>query len=85
MAEIIDGKALSEKLKAEIAERTEKLALKGHRTGLAVILVGENPASKIYVKNKIAACERTGIKSFSYTFPRDGGRKRSRRTYMCAE
>ena len=69
MAEIIDGKALSEKLKAEIAERTEKLALKGHRTGLAVILVGENPASKIYVKNKIAACERTGIKSFSYTFP----------------
>ncbi len=69
MAEIIDGKKIAESIKEDIARRTAILEQKGHKTGLAVIMVGENPASKIYVRNKIAACERTGIKSFSYEFP----------------
>ena len=71
-ANIIDGKsvslALREQLKTEVAQY-ERLS---RRTpGLAVVLVGENPASQVYVKNKIKGCEETGIRSFAYYLPAD--------------
>ncbi|MBK7503174.1 MAG: bifunctional methylenetetrahydrofolate dehydrogenase/methenyltetrahydrofolate cyclohydrolase FolD [Polaromonas sp.] len=62
-AQIIDGVALSKQLRADVAERTLQLKSKGIMPGLAVILVGEDPASQVYVRNKIKACEDCGIKS----------------------
>jgi len=63
-AHIIDGKAVARKLRAEYALRAAKLVAEhGVRPGIAVILVGDNPASKVYVRNKIAACRETGILS----------------------
>lgn len=67
---IIDGKALSEEFKSRIREEAICFENKnGRKIGLAVILVGENPASKIYVRNKIIACERTNVRSFEYYLP----------------
>ena len=61
---IIDGKALSEKTLEKIKEVHGELQEKaGRKAGLAVIIVGENPASKIYVRNKIRACEKVGFHS----------------------
>jgi len=61
---IIDGKMLSDKILKEIEnEHSELQAKVGRKTGLAVIIVGENPASQIYVRNKIRACERVGFHS----------------------
>ena len=61
---IIDGKALSDKILKEIEnEHSELQAKVGRKAGLAVIIVGENPASQIYVRNKIRACERVGFHS----------------------
>lgn len=69
-AKIIDGKAIAERVRADVRVKAEAFAAKkGRRVGLAVILVGENPASKIYVRNKIKACEDAAIKSFSYELP----------------
>ena len=65
---IIDGKALSAKLRAEIKE---KINVMQRKPGLAVILVGEDPASQIYVRNKIKACEELGIRSLHYVLPVD--------------
>lgn len=62
-AQIIDGIALSKQLRAEVAQRTIALKAKGISPGLAVILVGEDPASQVYVRNKIKACEDSGIHS----------------------
>jgi methylenetetrahydrofolate dehydrogenase (NADP+) / methenyltetrahydrofolate cyclohydrolase len=63
-ARIIDGRAVAKKLKAEIRERVERLVEKhGVRPGLTVILVGDDPASRVYVRNKIAACQDVGIRS----------------------
>lgn len=62
-ATIIDGKAAAEKVRAGLAERVSRLKQKGIVPGLAVILVGDNPASQIYVRNKARACENTGIHS----------------------
>ena len=62
-AQIIDGVALSKQLRADVAERTLQLKSKGVTPGLAVILVGQDPASQVYVRNKIKACEDCGIKS----------------------
>ncbi|MBS0448618.1 MAG: bifunctional methylenetetrahydrofolate dehydrogenase/methenyltetrahydrofolate cyclohydrolase FolD [Proteobacteria bacterium] len=59
----IDGKALSRELRAEIAQRTAALAARGRRPGLAVILVGDDPASQIYVRDKVKACGEAGIHS----------------------
>lgn len=71
MSNLIDGKivsaAVKDRVKAEVAELKEK----GISVGLAVILVGEDPASKIYVANKKKACEDLGIKSFEYVLPAD--------------
>ena len=69
MAQIIDGKAISQAVKDEIKARTAELSAKGISACLAVILVGEDPASQVYVKNKKKACEYCGIKSLSYELP----------------
>lgn len=62
-AQIIDGLALSKKIRTQIAQRTAELKEKGIQPGLAVVLVGDNPASQVYVRNKIKACEEAGIYS----------------------
>ncbi len=64
MAEILDGKLLSQKIKEEIKSEIEKMTARGERPpGLAAILVGDNPASKVYVKSKKKACDYVGIYS----------------------
>ena len=62
-AQLIDGVALSQKLRAEIASRAAALTAQGKQPGLAVILVGEDPASHVYVRNKVKACGDVGIHS----------------------
>lgn len=71
MAKIIDGKAISLAVKDEIKAKTAELASKGITATLAVILVGEDPASQVYVRNKKKACEYCGIRSLSYELPAD--------------
>lgn len=68
-AKLIDGKMISEKVKTEVALEVMELKKQGIHPGLAVILVGSNPASQVYVRNKIAACEKTGIQSFHHELP----------------
>lgn len=69
-AKIIDGRALAATLRAEFAVRVRALEISGAcRPGLAVLLVGDDPASAVYVRNKIRACEAIGIRSFSYRLP----------------
>jgi methylenetetrahydrofolate dehydrogenase (NADP+)/methenyltetrahydrofolate cyclohydrolase len=70
-ARIIDGKALAKNLRVKFRERVEALVAKGVRPGLAVVLVGENPASKVYVGNKVKACEECGVESFRHTLAAD--------------
>lgn len=70
-ARIIDGKALSKRLRVGFRERVGKLVEQGVSPGLAVICVGDNPASKVYVGNKIKACEECGVVSFHHAFPAD--------------
>ncbi|TFW29142.1 bifunctional methylenetetrahydrofolate dehydrogenase/methenyltetrahydrofolate cyclohydrolase FolD [Massilia arenosa] len=62
-AQLIDGVKLSQQLRAEIAQRAAALTAAGKQPGLAVILVGEDPASAVYVRNKIKACGDAGIRS----------------------
>ena len=62
-AQLIDGNALSRQLRTQVAERVSALKAQGLTPGLAVILVGENPASQVYVRNKVKACEDTGMHS----------------------
>ncbi len=62
-AQLLDGNALSKKLRAEIAARGAIVTAKGVRPGLAVIVVGDNPASQVYVRNKVKACEDVGFHS----------------------
>ena len=62
-AELIDGNALSRQLRADVALRAAALKARGITPGLAVILVGENPASQVYVRNKVKACEDSGLHS----------------------
>jgi methylenetetrahydrofolate dehydrogenase (NADP+)/methenyltetrahydrofolate cyclohydrolase len=62
-AQLIDGIALSKKLRAEVAQRAAALRGRGIVPGLAVILVGDDPASAVYVRNKVKACEEHGIRS----------------------
>ncbi len=66
MAQIIDGKQVSARIKQEIKEETTRLAEKGIKVGLAVILVGNDPASQVYVKNKEKACEECNFYSEKY-------------------
>ncbi|WP_290871050.1 bifunctional methylenetetrahydrofolate dehydrogenase/methenyltetrahydrofolate cyclohydrolase FolD [Aquabacterium sp.] len=62
-AQLIDGNALSKQLRGEVAERAAALGAQGIKPGLAVILVGDNPASQVYVRNKVKACEDSGLHS----------------------
>ncbi|QWF38453.1 bifunctional methylenetetrahydrofolate dehydrogenase/methenyltetrahydrofolate cyclohydrolase FolD [Bordetella hinzii] len=70
-ARIIDGGALSQRIREEVAQRVAALAAKGVRPGLAVVLVGEDPASQVYVRNKVAACEKAGLHSVKEQYPAD--------------
>ncbi len=71
MATVLDGKALSAQSKESIRKQAEELAAKGCRPGLAVVLVGENPASKVYVRNKEKDCQECGIYSAMYHLPEE--------------
>jgi methylenetetrahydrofolate dehydrogenase (NADP+)/methenyltetrahydrofolate cyclohydrolase len=69
-AEIIDGKAIAARVRAEVAEQVRDVFAKtGVRPGLAAVRVGEDPASRIYVAGKIKACEETGLASFLHVLP----------------
>ncbi len=62
-AQLIDGNALSRQLRTQVSERVAALKARGVTPGLAVVLVGDNPASQVYVRNKVKACEDTGMHS----------------------
>ena len=66
---ILDGTKIASQIKAEVAEEVKELTAAGLRPGLAVVLVGRNPASEIYVRNKVKACEQLGIYSEKHTPP----------------
>ncbi len=71
MAVMIDGKAVSARLRQKMAAEVAAMKEAGVVPGLAVVLVGENPASQVYVRNKIKACEELGIRSQDYRLPED--------------
>ena len=64
---VLDGRKISAEIRSELRSRVEFLTLKHRSPGLAVILVGEDPASEIYVRNKVKACQELGIRSFQST------------------
>jgi len=68
-AELIDGKATAALVRAEVAERTAQLASDGITPGLATVLVGDDPASRIYVSSKRKACAEVGIKAWDHDLP----------------
>lgn len=71
-AKIIDGKAIAAQVREKVAEDVAARLERGLQApGLATVLVGENPASQVYVRMKQKACEKAGIKSFGYTLPED--------------
>jgi methylenetetrahydrofolate dehydrogenase (NADP+)/methenyltetrahydrofolate cyclohydrolase len=72
-AQLLDGVALSKKIRTEIAARGAIVTAKGVRPGLAVIVVGENPASQVYVRNKVKACEDVGFDSVLERYSADLG------------
>ena len=67
----IDGTAIAREVRAEVARRAARLASAGQVPGLAVILVGDDPASQVYVRNKVKACAEAGIRSIQETYPAD--------------
>ena len=71
MAEFLNGKAAAASIKDEIREKVERFKADGGKISLAVVIVGNDPASKIYVRNKQRACEYTGIGSVTYELPED--------------
>lgn len=77
MYKLIDGKRLAHEMRAGIKESVEKYkAESGKDICLAVVLVGEDPASQVYVRNKIKACEEVGIKSYAYYLDKDTAQAR---------
>jgi methylenetetrahydrofolate dehydrogenase (NADP+)/methenyltetrahydrofolate cyclohydrolase len=68
-AQILDGKSLAAQLRAELRRKVEALAQRGIRPGLAVLLAGDDPASRVYVRNKILASEQTGVASSLIELP----------------
>ena len=71
MAEIIDGKKISQEIKDELKEEVAAMHAQGQEVTLAVVLVGQDPASCVYVRNKRRACEYIGIRSLSYELAED--------------
>lgn len=69
MAQVLDGTRIRDQIQSESKPRVERLAASGRLPGLAVVLVGDNPASHIYVRNKVRACEELGIRSEKITPP----------------
>ncbi len=67
----IDGTGIARELRSELAARAARLTSIGHRPGLAVVLVGDDPASQVYVRHKVKACEEAGIRSLLDTCPGD--------------
>lgn len=74
-ARILDGKALAARIREGLKKEVAKLAAEGCPPGLAVILVGEDPASQVYVRNKQRACEELGIRSWKHHLPADTSQK----------
>ena len=73
-AKLIDGRAIADSVRSEITQRAARLLeTSGKRPGLAVILVGEDPASQVYVRNKDLAAEACGFHSVKHTIKRSGG------------
>ena len=70
MALIIDGKKISDEIKAELKDKVSEYKAKGREITLAVIQVGDDPASSVYVGNKKKACEQIGINSIAYELPK---------------
>jgi|SRR5688572_2724868 len=68
-AQILDGKSLAAQVRAGVKDQVARLAQRGIRPGLAVILAGDDPASKVYVRNKVRACEETGVRSSLREYP----------------
>jgi methylenetetrahydrofolate dehydrogenase (NADP+) / methenyltetrahydrofolate cyclohydrolase len=66
---IIDGKALAAQVRAALKPAVEALAARGARPGLAAVVAGDDPASHVYVRNKVRACEETGVRSEQHAFP----------------
>jgi methylenetetrahydrofolate dehydrogenase (NADP+)/methenyltetrahydrofolate cyclohydrolase len=73
MAKIIDGVAVAADIRRGLKSRVASLRERGIVPGLAVVIVGDNPASRLYVRNKIRACDEVGIKSFRFDFPQAAG------------
>ena len=71
MAKLINGKELAQKIRKELRQEVEELKEKGIEPKLAVIMIGENKASKVYVKNKSKACDEIGIKYEEFLLPED--------------
>ena len=71
MAQIIDGKKIAANVKAEVRAEVEKLKAAGAKPGLAVVLVGSNPASRVYVTNKEKDCAECGFASYEYALPEE--------------
>lgn len=71
MAKIIDGKAVSAKVKEQVRKEAEVLKNQGIEIGLAVVIVGNNSASRVYVNNKKKACEEVGFNSYEYALPEE--------------
>src|SRR5882724_10149033 len=67
-ATILDGKSLAAALRANVKQSVAALAARGIRPGLAVILAGDDPASRVYVRNKTRACEETGVRSTQFEY-----------------
>ncbi|MEC5397985.1 bifunctional methylenetetrahydrofolate dehydrogenase/methenyltetrahydrofolate cyclohydrolase FolD [Uliginosibacterium sp. H1] len=70
-ARILDGNALAAQVREDIAQQAAALIAQGVQPCLAVILVGDNPASAVYVRNKVAACEKAGFRSLKFDYPAD--------------
>src|SRR2546428_9413710 len=68
-ARILDGKSLAAQVRIAVKREVEALARPGIRPGVAVPLAGDNPASRVYVRNKVRACEETGVRSELYELP----------------
>ena len=71
MTQIIDGKRISQEIKDELREKVASLKEEGKEAALAVIQVGNDPASSVYVNNKKKACAYIGIESISYELPEE--------------